>query len=56
MIDTHIELFKIFDSLDKATDKVAIFTHCTPDPDAIGSALGMSWLLKTKYHLIITLP
>ena len=31
--------------------KVAIIMHDTPDPDAIGSALGMSYLLKTKFNL-----
>ncbi len=27
-------------------DKVAIFTQDNPDPDAIGSACGLSWLIK----------
>ena len=30
----------------KKGDKVAIFTQDNPDPDAIGSAFGLSWLLK----------
>ncbi len=30
----------------KRGDKVAIFTQDNPDPDAIGSAFGLSWLLK----------
>ena len=29
--------------------EVAIFTHHAPDPDAIGSAIGMQWLLKRKF-------
>lgn len=30
--------------------KVAIFTHYTPDPDAIGAAYGLKWLLEYKYE------
>ena len=32
-------------------EKVAIFTHETPDPDAIGSAIGLQWILKKKYDV-----
>ena len=32
----------------------ALFTHCTPDPDALGSLLGMSYLLS-KYDIQSTL-
>lgn len=32
--------------------KVAIITQFTPDPDAIGSALGLQWILETKYGLL----
>lgn len=31
--------------------KVAIFTHATPDPDALGSALGIQWLLKNHFEV-----
>lgn len=29
--------------------RVAIFTHPSPDPDAIGSQMGLSWLLQKVY-------
>jgi nanoRNase/pAp phosphatase (c-di-AMP/oligoRNAs hydrolase) len=29
-------------------EKIAIFTHANPDPDAIGSAIGVQWFLKKK--------
>lgn len=32
--------------------KVAIFTHINPDPDAIGSAVGIQWLLKKKFNIL----
>jgi len=35
----------------KQGDKVAIFTHSMPDPDAIASALGVQWLLRKKWGL-----
>lgn len=35
---------------DKGTAKVAIFTHPSPDPDAIGSQMALSWLLKKSYE------
>lgn len=31
--------------------KVAIFTHPSPDPDAIGSMMGMSWMLRKIYDI-----
>ena len=31
--------------------KVAIFCHINPDPDAIGSMMGMKWLLERRYGL-----
>ena len=40
----------IIEKLDK-NSKIAIFTHRTPDPDAIGSALGIKWLLKKKFEI-----
>ncbi len=33
------------------TTKVAIFTHACPDPDAIGSMMGMSWLLTKVFGI-----
>jgi nanoRNase/pAp phosphatase (c-di-AMP/oligoRNAs hydrolase) len=30
----------------KGKKKAAIFTHASPDPDAIGSMMGMDWLLQ----------
>jgi len=29
--------------------KIAIFTHQSPDPDAIASMMGMEWLFRKKY-------
>jgi nanoRNase/pAp phosphatase (c-di-AMP/oligoRNAs hydrolase) len=40
---TYIAKFK---KLIEGRKQVAIFTHSCPDPDAIGSALGMKWLLN----------
>lgn len=31
--------------------KIAIWMHKGPDPDAIGSALGLGWLFKKKYGM-----
>lgn len=31
--------------------KVAIYSHPSPDPDAIGSMMGMSWMLKKVYDI-----
>ena len=48
---SEIEKFNLaFDALDKES-KVAIFTHVTPDPDAIAAAVGLQWFLKNKYSL-----
>ena len=41
---------KLFENLDES-QKVAIFTHPEPDPDAMGSCLGMQWLLKNKWGI-----
>ncbi len=30
---------------------VALFTHAYPDPDAIGSMMGMAWLLRKKFNM-----
>lgn len=36
-------------------DKIAIILQSTPDPDALGSALGLQWIFKTKYSLSSTI-
>lgn len=36
---------------DKANSKVAIFSHRCPDPDALGSMMGLKWLLEKSYGL-----
>ena len=41
----HQILIQTFKDL-KRSDKVAIFTQDNPDPDAIGSAFGLSWFMK----------
>ncbi len=40
-----------FDSLDLvASSKVAIVMHDTPDPDAIGSAMCLQWILRKRFQ------
>ena len=34
---------------EKGVAKIAIFTHPSPDPDAIGSQMGLTWLLRKAY-------
>jgi len=46
-----VEMDNLFSGLG-VKKKVAIFTHSTPDPDSIGSAVGMQWLLAKKYSLV----
>ena len=36
----------------KGLCKIAIFTHPSPDPDAIGSQMGLAWLLRKAYENI----
>ena len=44
---------KILTAIEKnGIAKVAIFTHPSPDPDAIGSQMGLSWLLRKFYDSI----
>jgi len=48
-VEESLEPHDIFAKAIKAlnrNDKVAIFTQDNPDPDAIGSAFGISWLIK----------
>jgi nanoRNase/pAp phosphatase (c-di-AMP/oligoRNAs hydrolase) len=33
-----------------SSKKIAIFTHQSPDPDAIASMMGMEWLFRKKYE------
>jgi|GEM_PF-1351245 nanoRNase/pAp phosphatase (c-di-AMP/oligoRNAs hydrolase) len=35
----------------ESCNKAAIFTHRCPDPDAIGSMMGMQWLLEKSYGI-----
>lgn len=35
---------------EKGVAKVAIFTHPSPDPDAIGSQMAFAWLLRKAYE------
>jgi nanoRNase/pAp phosphatase (c-di-AMP/oligoRNAs hydrolase) len=35
---------------EKGIVRIAIFTHPSPDPDAIGSQMGLSWMLKKSYE------
>jgi len=45
------KLYKVFESLDPEEDYVAIFLQSEPDPDAMGSALGIKWLLSRHFNL-----
>ena len=49
--DKYLEFDEFFNNRD-TSGKVAIITQHTPDPDAIGSALGLQWVLETKYGLL----
>ena len=35
--------------VEKGVAKIAVFTHPSPDPDAIGSQMGLAWLLRKAY-------
>ena len=49
--DDRCKTKKWFDSLElTASSKVAIVTHETPDPDAIGSAMCLQWILRKKFQ------
>jgi nanoRNase/pAp phosphatase (c-di-AMP/oligoRNAs hydrolase) len=45
--------YKDIDSLlqSKTDERVAIFAHGFPDPDAVGSMLSLKWLLLRKYQI-----
>ena len=54
--DSKKECFKdsfveVFSSLKSSKDRVAIFTHDTPDPDAMGGARALQWILMKKFKL-----
>lgn len=42
------QIQKIVDS--KGLAKIAIFTHPSPDPDALGSQMALTWLLRKFYE------
>lgn len=44
----YLNFTKLFETKPK---KVALFTHACPDPDAIGSMMGLEWLLSKKYGI-----
>lgn len=51
-IETKPGHFAKFDAIcNKGIKKAAIFTHPYPDPDAIGSIMGLQWLLTKKYNV-----
>lgn len=46
------EMFhEVVNAINKKDAKVALFAHRFPDPDAIGSMMGVAWLLKKVYGL-----
>jgi len=47
--ETMDALFKITEG--EVSERIAIFTHPAPDPDAMACALGMKWLLASKYGI-----
>jgi nanoRNase/pAp phosphatase (c-di-AMP/oligoRNAs hydrolase) len=46
-----LKLRELIDSKKITNKKCAIFTHSTPDPDAIGSMMGISWFLGKLFNL-----
>lgn len=48
----NIEAFtSLFENVDSYNDRVAILTHNTPDPDSMGAAMGIQWLMGKKFGL-----
>ena len=37
---------------EKGLARVAIFTHPSPDPDAVGSQMALAWMLRKAYENI----
>ena len=46
-----VDFKKVIVDKTKDKSKAAIFTHSSPDPDAIGSMMGMVWFLKKEFDL-----
>jgi len=49
-LDKHIQGI-IAKQTDEKPVRAAIFGHAFPDPDCIGSQMGMAWLLLKKYNI-----
>ncbi len=47
----HTKINDLVSSLSDDKRRVCIMTHDTPDPDALGAAFGMQWLLKKKFDV-----
>ena len=45
------EIISFLESLSPTENKIAISTHEMPDPDGIGAARGLQWLLMKKFGL-----
>lgn len=43
---TFVEKFKTWQGNVKGGDKIAVFTHHMPDPDAIGAIMGLEWVFS----------
>lgn len=43
---TYLKFKKMFENSEDGGKRAAIFSHMYPDPDAIGSQLGLKWLLE----------
>lgn len=49
--EEQAEAFQRVISTVNTETKVGLFTHRFPDPDAIGSMMGLSWLLRRVYGI-----
>jgi nanoRNase/pAp phosphatase (c-di-AMP/oligoRNAs hydrolase) len=49
--DVPTEIICFLESLNPAENRIAISTHDMPDPDGIGAARGLQWLLTKKFGL-----
>lgn len=47
--ETLDEMFVVKEN--ETPERVAIFTHPSPDPDAMASAIGIQWLLASRYGI-----
>ena len=41
----------VFKDLNPLKDKIAILMHKDPDPDSVGAASALKWLIKKKYNI-----